>query len=172
VFRINTDGAGFTNLHSFTMDAYDCNAGLILSSNTLFGATIEGHNRGERAVFKINTDGTGFTNLYRFTGGNDGAYAGATLALTGNTLYGSTGRGGSSTNGVIFKVHTDGTGFGVLYDFPVTTFGTNVAGANPAWLCQGICCTGRQPTAAAQAMGRCSVFSSCPNWQSLLQPRM
>src|SRR5258708_2019491 len=51
-----------------------------------------------------------FTNLYGFTGGNDGGVPYAGLILSGNTLYGTTTAGGSSSNGTVFAVTTDGSG--------------------------------------------------------------
>ena len=40
VFAVNTDGKGFTNLHSFAYnDGARPRAGLILSGNTLYGTT-------------------------------------------------------------------------------------------------------------------------------------
>ena len=54
VFALNTDGTGFTNLHSFAAGGYDRSgdftnsdgafpeAGLILSGNTLYGTTTHG----------------------------------------------------------------------------------------------------------------------------------
>jgi uncharacterized repeat protein (TIGR03803 family) len=68
-------------------------------------------------VFKINTDGTGFTILYRFTGGSDGTAPTAGLILSGNTLYGTANEGGSSGDGTVFKINTDGTGFTTLHGF-------------------------------------------------------
>src|SRR6266446_1694376 len=70
VFTVNTDGTGFTNLHSFAAlnnstnsdGAYPRDA-LILSGNTLYGTAYQGGTSGAGTVFKINTDGTGFTNL-------------------------------------------------------------------------------------------------------------
>ncbi len=74
VFAVDTDGLGFTNLHSFTALNNSTNsnganpyAGLILSGNTLYGTAANGGSSGKGAVFKLNTDGTGFTNLYNFT---------------------------------------------------------------------------------------------------------
>src|SRR5438105_3212698 len=49
----------FTTLHSFLgypSDGANPHAGLILSGNTLYGAT-------ESTVFAVNSDGTGFMNL-------------------------------------------------------------------------------------------------------------
>ncbi len=58
-----------------------------------------------------------FTNLYNFTGGSDGANPRARLILSGNTLYGTSMYGGSSGNGTVFVMNTDGTGFTNLYSF-------------------------------------------------------
>ncbi|HWX22872.1 MAG TPA: choice-of-anchor tandem repeat GloVer-containing protein [Candidatus Binatia bacterium] len=128
VFKLNTDGMGFTNLYSFDggSDGAHPAGGLILSANTLYGTTTAGGGSGNGTVFKINADGTGFTNLYSFTAGascgysvcnRDGAMPRAGLILSGNTLYGTAVEGGSSGNGTVFAVNTDGTGFTNLYSF-------------------------------------------------------
>src|SRR6266851_4913594 len=58
----------FTTLHSFTgSDGAVPMAGLVLSSNTLYGTTVNGGTSDNGTVFAVNTDGTGFTNLYSFT---------------------------------------------------------------------------------------------------------
>jgi len=120
VFKVNTDGTGFTALHAFSYsgsDGVNPAAGLILSGNTLYGTTVWGGSSGEGTVFKINTDGTGFTILYSFTGGSDGTAPTAGLILSGNTLYGTANEGGSSGDGTVFKINTDGTGFTTLHGF-------------------------------------------------------
>src|SRR5882724_11020102 len=71
-----------------------------------------------------------FTNLYSFTGGNDGGVPYAGLILSGNTLYGTTASGGSSGNGTVFAVNTDGSVFTDLYSFT----GGNDGGAPRAGL--------------------------------------
>jgi uncharacterized repeat protein (TIGR03803 family) len=101
VFAVNTDGTGFTNLHSFTTtstnypygnsDGGAPQAGLILSGNTLYGTASRGGSSGNGTVFAVNTDGAGFTNLHSFTGGTGGGNRGTRLILSGNTLYGSAG---------------------------------------------------------------------------------
>jgi uncharacterized repeat protein (TIGR03803 family) len=48
---------------------------------------------------------------------SDGDDPQARLILSGNTLYGTTTGGGSSGNGTVFAVNTDGTGFTTLYSF-------------------------------------------------------
>jgi uncharacterized repeat protein (TIGR03803 family) len=72
-----------------------------------------------------------FWVLYNFTGLGDGNQPSANLVLSDNVLYGTAAYGGSSGNGTVFRVNTDGTGFKTLHDFgPLNTF-ANSDGANP-----------------------------------------
>jgi uncharacterized repeat protein (TIGR03803 family) len=130
VFAINTNGTGFTTLHTFSGGSdggWPYTGPLILSGNTLYGTTMRGGsasgNSGNGTVFAVNTDGTGFTNLHIFTATNsqlintDGAAPSGGVILSGNTLYGTTVFGGSSGNGTVFALNTDGTGFTTLHSF-------------------------------------------------------
>jgi uncharacterized repeat protein (TIGR03803 family) len=103
VFALNTDGTGFTNLHSFigVSDGANPYAALVLSGNTLYGTATGGGSAGNGAVFALNINGTGFTNLHTFTGRGDGA-APRTVILSGNTLYGAVSSGGSAGDGTVF----------------------------------------------------------------------
>ena len=116
----------FTTLYSFTggSDGYGPCAGVVLSGNTLFGTTLNFPAGG--TVFKVNVDGTGFTTLYTFTGGSDGATPYGGVVLSGNTLYGTTCYGGSSGNGTVFAVNTDGTGFTNLYSFSYGAYNPSI----------------------------------------------
>jgi hypothetical protein len=80
VFKLNTNGTGFTNFYLFSpvdqsltnTDGANSEAQLVLSGNRLYGTTVYGghYKSGSFAngtVFAINTDGTGFTNLYYFS---------------------------------------------------------------------------------------------------------
>src|ERR1019366_5337378 len=61
VFAVNTDGTGFTNLHSFMADSsLGINSdgagpygGLIISGNTLYGTTYPGGSPGNGTVFSL-----------------------------------------------------------------------------------------------------------------------
>jgi uncharacterized repeat protein (TIGR03803 family) len=118
IFAVNTNGTGFRTLHSFTGgDGGEPQAGLILSGDTLYGTASGGGSWGYGTVFAINTNGMCFTNLYDFTGGSDGWNPVAGLILSGNTLYGTAQFGGTSGDGTVFAVNTDGTGFTTLYSF-------------------------------------------------------
>jgi uncharacterized repeat protein (TIGR03803 family) len=132
VFKVNTDGTGFTTLHSFIplSDGSGPAASLILSGNTLYGTTYQGGSSGWGTVFAVNTNGSGFTNLHTFIYGSDGAHPSAGLVLSGNTLYGTTEYSGSSGQGMVFAVNTDGSGFTKLYSFTALNF-TNIDGAQP-----------------------------------------
>jgi uncharacterized repeat protein (TIGR03803 family) len=142
VFAVNADGTGFTNVHNFNFydvnDAADPYGGLIASGNTLYGTTLSGGAFGNGTVFSLNTDGTGFTNVYSFTAysgsastNGDGLSPCGGLILSGDTLYGTTGGGGSSGKGTVFKVNTNGTGFMTLHSFTALSNGTNCDGGHP-----------------------------------------
>ncbi len=129
----------FTTLHSFTggSDGSGPMPVLILSSNILYGTALNGGSSGNGIVFAINTNGEGFTTLHSFpaTSGffgtnSDGAKPTQGLILSGNTLYGTAYDGGSSGNGTIFAVDTDGKDFTNLYNF-TATFYINSDGAHP-----------------------------------------
>jgi uncharacterized repeat protein (TIGR03803 family) len=118
VFAVNTDGSGFTNLHTFTAlsapynlggtngDGANSYASLVLSGNSLYGTTQFGGGFDAGTLFKVNTDGSGFTNLHDFTGGRGGARPSGDLVSSGNTLYGTT-VGVGRTSGMPASVRTD-----------------------------------------------------------------
>ena len=125
IFKIGTDGSGFTNLHRFAGGngdgAYPFGS-LTVSGTTLYGMTYQGGASNQGVVFKINSDGSGYTNLHRFAGGaGDGAYPEGSLALSNNTLYGMTSNGGASGCGTVFKINTDGSGYSILHSFNGST---------------------------------------------------
>lgn len=123
VFAVNTDGTGFTNLFIFTTTNNEANgatpiAGLVLSGNILYGTTELGGYDGEGALFAIQTDGSGFTNFYAAASYPDGALCPhGGLVVSDNTLYGVMSQGGTSDDGTVFALNTDGTDFTNLYNF-------------------------------------------------------
>ncbi len=130
VFRVNTNGTGFTTMHNFNFSegAYPA-AALVMSGNTLYGTTSGGGNIAcgipGGTVFAIQGDGSGFSVLHKFAGlpcvspyvNSDGAQPVAPLIVSSNTLYGTTFSGGRSGWGTIFKVNIDGNGFTTLHSF-------------------------------------------------------
>jgi len=148
VFRINIDGTGFTNLHSFTplirplftnVDGANPSAGLLLAGGVLYGTTTAGGLGGNGTVFAIATNGTSFTNLYNFSPltsastNVDGANPQAALVCSGTNLFGTAVNGGASGNGTVFRLGTNGAGFATLHSFSQFNSGNATTdGANPS----------------------------------------
>jgi uncharacterized repeat protein (TIGR03803 family) len=120
VFQITAKGA-MTVLYSFQAPNDDTAslAALVQGNNgTSYGTTLGDGNAGNGTVFAINPNGTGFTTLYSFSAGgtntsgaytnSDGAMPDRGLILAGDTLYGTTGAGGSSGNGTVFSLTLPG----------------------------------------------------------------
>jgi uncharacterized repeat protein (TIGR03803 family) len=122
VFKVNTDGSGYTVLHQFSSasDGAGPAGPLLLSEGTLYGTTTWGGlgpGSGGGTVYGVGTNGSGFAALKYFTGGSDGELPTGPLALYGRTLFGATHGGGTSGDGTLFKVNTDGSGFATLRSF-------------------------------------------------------
>ena len=162
-----------TTLYSFTArsGAHYANSdgafpapGLVSSGSALYGTAVFGGNSGNGTVFKINVDGTGFAVLHAFTAthdtasntsvNNDGANPFG-VVLSGNTIYGTAGLGGSSGNGTVYKVNTDGTGFEVLHNFGAVSGVTNSDGVRKTgWFYRATRFMGRCRRAVVLAMER------------------
>jgi uncharacterized repeat protein (TIGR03803 family) len=139
VFSVPTAGGTPTVLTSFTFNngAYPT-AGVILSGSTLYGTTSNGAgpSGGSGEVFSLPATGGSPTVLWTFTGNSnpgpgtssmDGAIPVSGVALSGNTLYGTTESGGTynpydfSNNtyyhGVVYSVPISGGSDTVLTSF-------------------------------------------------------
>jgi uncharacterized repeat protein (TIGR03803 family) len=127
IFKFATNSATLTSLYSFSGSNDGANpfGGLIQTSDgVLYGTASGGSTNGWGSVFKVTTAGV-LTNLYAFTGGNDGAVPDGPL-VRGNdgSLYGTTRYGGTTSNGTVFKITTNGA-FTSLHSFDFAN------GANP-----------------------------------------
>ena len=118
MYKLDTTGHE-TVLYSFTVGADGCypNAGVIRdSAGSLYGTTLYCGTGGSGVVYKLDTIGNE-TVLYSFTGGADGGLpnAGVIRDLAGN-LYGTTGAGGASGEGVVYELDMAGNET-ALYSF-------------------------------------------------------
>lgn len=109
----------FTTLHDFqgTPDGSLAYAPLVRDNKgVLYGTTETGGTYGAGTIFKVDKNGKE-TVLHSFAGGSDGAnpFAGLVLDSAGN-LYGTTGNGGASSVGTVFKLSKGGKET-VLYSF-------------------------------------------------------
>lgn len=118
IFRINTDGAGYTNIYAFPFaDGSAPFGSLLLNNTTLYGMTSQGGANSNGTVFSVGTDGNEFAVLHDFTGGIDGANPYGSLTLSGTNLYGMTLQGGTNGVGTVFRMNQAGGGFTVLHTF-------------------------------------------------------
>lgn len=126
----NSGGIAFiTNL-----DGYSPNGCLTWSGTNFYGTAQSGGTNGNGTLFAVNTNGL-FSLLYTFptndpiSGANlPGATPNGGLVLSGSTLYGTAQSGGSSGNGAIFSISTNGTGITALHNFA----GGSSDGASPS----------------------------------------
>ena len=138
LFKLNTDGTGFAVLKHFRYPEWDTNSmsyihtdgavplpGVVVMSNTLYGATTDGGQDWAGTLFKVNTDGAGFMVVKQFSDpvwdpvsmsstNGDGATLQPGIVVSDDILYGATSSGGRYGVGTLFKVNLDGTGFTVL----------------------------------------------------------
>jgi uncharacterized repeat protein (TIGR03803 family) len=120
VFKLNTDGLAYTVLHTFTSRDGRPQAKLIEGSDgALYGTTYEGGSNGFGGVFKLNKDGSGYLILHSFKFDRvDGIRPSAEL-MEGSDggLFGTTGQGGTSHSGTVFRLNKDGSNYRVLHSF-------------------------------------------------------
>ena len=125
VFQINSDGSGFTNIHSFSGSGSDgyrpyCTPTLSGDGTTLYGTTGNGGDYMYGTVMKVCLTNGVESVLHMFpVNPNDGKspYSGVALSLDGQALYGATQSGGVSNKGTIFQVSITGSGFTNLHVF-------------------------------------------------------
>jgi uncharacterized repeat protein (TIGR03803 family) len=124
IFKLNTDGSGYTVLKQFpSLDAPGRHAGLIFSEGNLYGTTRgDGGAASYGSVFTLKPDGSDYTVLRRFNGA-DGAGPNGNLLRLGNTLYGTTESGGYYTDGAYVQVASQvyygaGVVFGISLSAP------------------------------------------------------
>ncbi|HTB33055.1 MAG TPA: choice-of-anchor tandem repeat GloVer-containing protein [Bacteroidia bacterium] len=124
IFSIDTNGVNYKDLFDFNGidgkypgDVINGES-LTLSGNRLYGTTSSGGVNASGNIFSIDTNGSGFTDLFDFNSTN-GYQPTGLLILSGNELFGTTWGGGTGGHGggVVFSLHTDGSGFKVLYNF-------------------------------------------------------
>ena len=132
IFSINTDGSGYTVLHSFSggSDGAVPNADLALSGGTLYGLVGTGTNKdGYGSIFSMSTNGQNFNILYTFTNPANGSIdePNGGLIISDGTLYGTMWQGGISNQGTIFSLNTNGT-FSLLHQFSQYRDGQNPLG--------------------------------------------
>jgi uncharacterized repeat protein (TIGR03803 family) len=124
LFKMNKDGTGYSLLKRFQgNDGQRPHGGLVEGPDgTLYGTTEGGGTNDFGTLFRIRQDGSYFSVLHHFgTSAADGQVPQASMALASNGwLYGTTTTSSNSW-GTVFKINTNGSGYGILRSF----MGTN-----------------------------------------------
>lgn len=130
VFKVNTDGSGYTTLRVFTNgpDGGNLAAGLVLAGGLLYSPAAFGGASNYGTIFGLGTNGTGLTNLFNFPAtsadfpytNGPGAYPQGGLVFSGGLLYGTANGGGAAGWGTLFAIGTNGGGFTNLHHFAVS----------------------------------------------------
>jgi uncharacterized repeat protein (TIGR03803 family) len=121
IFKLNTNGAGYSVLYSFTNhpDGANPRGGLIQGKDGgFYGTTYGGGGSNLGTVFRINGDGSGYSVLYSFRGFPDAEtpFAALIQGLDG-ALYGTTFAGGTNVIGTVFTLRTNGSSYAILHHF-------------------------------------------------------
>jgi uncharacterized repeat protein (TIGR03803 family) len=110
VFQVAPDGTE-TMLYSFTGGAdgaFPFSPVVRDSAGNLYGTTSQGGSANAGVVFKVDPSGTE-TVLHSFTGGADGIIPiGGLVRDKAGNLYGTTSQGGTSNDGIVFKISPSG----------------------------------------------------------------
>jgi uncharacterized repeat protein (TIGR03803 family) len=118
VFTLNLDGTGYQVLRSFTGapgDGAKPYARVTQGSDgVLYGTTDAGGAANAGTVFRIKPDGTDYSVIHQFAN-SEGADPFSPLIFGSNgALYGATQMGGPYSNGTIFRINPDGSGYSAL----------------------------------------------------------
>ena len=122
VFKINTDGSGYTILHAFSAADGTPFGSLNMYGPSLYGVTA---NAGvPNKLFKVNIDGSGYKVLYSFP--SIGTLTGG-LTLQGTQLYGMAAAGAGADS--VFVISISGNGFTNLHTFASANDGNTPVGS-------------------------------------------
>jgi uncharacterized repeat protein (TIGR03803 family) len=84
----------------------------------LYGTTEQGGRSNAGTIFRIGENGRNYAILFHFERALGQGPRGALLTGDDGSLYGTTQFGGGASNGVIYKLNLDGTGFRLLHQLP------------------------------------------------------
>jgi len=129
VFKLGTDGSGFTVLHEFSggSDGYEPYSRLIQGSDgALYGTTFYGGTNRFGTVFKLNLDGGNYQVLCSLAITNSSGMpeqpCSGLVQSFDNLLYGTTAASTTSPGGAIYEIRMDGTGCQTVATFNGDTF--------------------------------------------------
>ncbi len=132
VIKLQPNGSGYQVVHEFTATGarQPDHAFILGNDGALYGTGEFGGTANFGMLYKVNPDGSGFSLLRSFTAGgpnvvpNDGgAPKGGLVHASDGFLYGATttgtiaGTNVNDRNGVIYRIHADGTDYRPIFSF-------------------------------------------------------
>ena len=124
VFKVNTNGTGYQNIHSFSggdSDGASPWGAINLYDGVLYGMTRHGGDDDKGTLFKVNPNGTGYTHLHEFGFPPAGQQPFGMPYITDDTIYGlvvNGGMHGSGGLGIMYRSDiVDGSGYQIIRHF-------------------------------------------------------
>ncbi|MEJ7643326.1 MAG: choice-of-anchor tandem repeat GloVer-containing protein [Chryseolinea sp.] len=133
LFKIAKDGSDFTIVYSFSdLSGVDSGGPIQATNGLIYGTTAHSGPEGYGTIYSIQSDGSDFRILHRFAPESIGSMSfnssGELVQGPDGSLYGTRMYGGTNSNGIVYKINSDGTGFTVLKDFKDPVSGIRPAG--------------------------------------------
>lgn len=120
VFRLNTDGSGYSDLSGPDGRILPSSPLLEASDGMLYGLGWTNGYRTSGVLYRMNRDGSGQTSLYDLSAEAPSIVwqvpRQSLFEARDGTLYGTTAFGGSENRGTVFRINRDGTGYQKLAD--------------------------------------------------------
>ena len=120
IFKINVDGTGFQKLIEFdgvNKGSVPTGVPLIASNSILYGMTTGGGQNGAGVIYSVNTNGSNFSKLRDFPSSAVPVPVGGLIQAADGNLYGLTYFGGTTDEGQLFRMSTNGSGYTGILNF-------------------------------------------------------
>ncbi len=118
--KFDTSGNPFPGQYHFgsSFTGFKPTEGIIKGSDgKLYGTAKIGGNDGAGILYSVNADGSSYTRLHEFTDAEGYDLSGKLLEASDGKLYGASTIS-TTSNGTIYRINKNGSGFEIIYTFP------------------------------------------------------
>ena len=115
----DTSGSPFPGAYHFgySLNGFRPTAGIIKGTDgKLYGTAKIGGADGAGILYSVNADGTSYTRLHEFTDAQGYDLSGKLLEASDGKLYGTSAQS-TTSNGTIYRINKNGTGFEIIYSY-------------------------------------------------------